>query len=74
MWDRFVNFVTNFVRDLSSSTFYILMGIIAALSFYYLALFLKANKKEEPKVSKISRLLISILLLITFVIIAKIRH
>ena len=28
----------------------ILVAVIATLSFYYLALFLKANKKEEPKV------------------------
>ena len=74
MWDRIVNFVTNFIRDLTYSTFMILVAVIATLSFYYLALFLKANKKEEPKVSKISRLFISILLLITFVIIVKIRY
>lgn len=74
MWDRIVNFVTNFIRDLSNSTFLIIVGVIITLSFYYLALFLKANKKEEPKVSKISRLFISILFLIAFVIIVKIRY
>ena len=74
MWDRIVNFVTNFIRDLTNTTFIILVSVIVTLSFYYLALFLKANKKEEPKISKISRLFISILLLVVFVIIIKIKY
>ena len=74
MWDRIVNFATNFIRDLTDSTFIILVGVIITLSFYYLALFLKANKKEEPKVSKISRLFISVILLIVFIIIVKIKY
>lgn len=74
MWDRIVNFVTNFIRDLTNTTFIILVSVIVTLSFYYLALFLKANKKEEPKVSKISRLIISILLLAVFIVIIKIKY
>jgi len=74
MWDRIVNFVTNFIRDLTNTTFIILVSVIVTLSFYYLALFLKANKKEEPKISKVSRLFISILLLVVFVIIIKIKY
>ena len=63
MWDRIVNFVYSFIKDMSSTTFYIMMGVIITLAFYNLSVFLKANKKESAKVSKISRLLITIFIL-----------
>ena len=74
MWERIVNFVYTFVRDMSNTTFYIVMGLLITLGFYFLAQFLKANKKEAPKVSKVSRLLMSIFTLVVFVILATIRN
>ena len=74
MWDRIVNFVYSLVRDLSNVTFYIIMAVLIVLAFYFLANFLKANKKEAPKVSKISQLLISLLFLIIFILMIKIRY
>ena len=73
MFDRVVNFAYNLVRDLSNTTFYIIMGVLITLGFYFLSLFLKANKKEAPKVAKISYLLISIFLLVVFVVLANMR-
>ena len=74
MWDRIVNFVYTFVRDLSNTTFYIIMGVLITLGFYFLASFLKANKKESPKVAKFSRMLMAIFMLVIFVILATIRN
>ena len=74
MWDRITNYITGLVRDLSSKSFIILAAILATLSFYFLGLFLKANKKESPKLSKISYLLTSILMFILFVILVRIRN
>lgn len=74
MWNRIVNFVYTFVRDLSNTTFYIIMALLITLGFYFLSLFLKANKKESSKVSKPSRLFIAIFILIIFVALATIRY
>jgi len=74
MFDRVVNFIYNFVRDLSNTTFTIIMAVLITLGFYFLLLFLKANKKEQAKVLKVSRLLISIFILVVFVVLANIRY
>lgn len=74
MWDRVTNYVTNFVRDLQSTYFTILVSVLAVLGFYFLGLFLKANKKESTSVNKISYLLTSILMIVLFVIIVRIRN
>ena len=74
MWDRIVNFVYEFIGDLSNSTFIIVAAVLATLSFYFLGNFLKANKKEAPKVSKPSQLLWSIIMLVAFVLIVNIRY
>ena len=74
MWDRITNYVTGFVRDLQSTYFIIIASILAVLGFYFLALFLKANKKEAPKVNKISYLLTSILMIVLFVVLVRLRN
>lgn len=74
MWDRITNYVTGLVRDLRGTYFIILVSVLAMLGFYFLALFLKANKKEASKVYKISYLLTSILMIILFVVLVKIRN
>ena len=74
MWDRITNYITGLVRDLKSTYFIILVSILATLGFYFLALFLKANKKESTKVNKISYLLTSILMIILFVVFVRIRN
>lgn len=73
MWDRIVNFVHQFIGEMSNTTFYIVMGVIITLGFYFLSLFLKANKKEEPKAKKLSMLFMSIFTLVVFIIMANIR-
>ena len=72
--DRIINFVYNFVRDWSNATFYIIMGVVAGLGFYFLSLFLKANKKEAPKVSKVSYLLMAIFMIVVVVVLTNIRY
>lgn len=74
MWDRITNYVTSLVRDLQSTYFIIIAAVLATLGFYFLGLFLKANKKEAPKVNKISYLFTSILMVILFVIFVQIRN
>ena len=74
MWDRITNYITGLVRDLRGTYFIILVSVLAMLGFYFLALFLKANKKEASKVYKISYLLTSILMIILFVVLVKIRN
>lgn len=74
MWDRFVNYITAIVRDLKNTHFIIFASVLAVLGFYFLSLFLKANKKEAPKVNKISYLLTSILMIVLFVILIRIRN
>jgi len=74
MFDRTVNFIYNLVRDLSNTTFTIIMAVIITLGFYSLLVFLKANKKEQAKVSKISSLLTSIFFLVVFIILINIRY
>lgn len=73
MWDRFVNFVYNLVRDMSNTAFFITIAAMFVLGFYFLGNFLKANKKEEPKVAKISQLLISIMCLVGLIVMFNIR-
>lgn len=73
MWDRIVNFVHQFIGEMSNTTFYIVMGVIITLGFYFLSLFLKANKKEEPKAKKLSMLFMAIFTLVVFIIMANIR-
>ena len=74
MWDRFINYITTIIRDLKSTHFIILVSVFAVLGFYFLALFLKANKKEEAKVNKISYLLTSILMIVFFVVLVRFRN
>ncbi len=73
MWDRFVNFIYETVRSWSDVTFAIIVGVVVTLSFLFVGQFLKANKKEAPKISKPSRLLWSIVLLVVFVLLVNIR-
>ncbi len=73
MWDRIVNFVHKTINGLSNTTFYILMGVLITLGFYFLSVFLKSNKKEEPKVKNISKLLMCLFMLLVFIYIASIR-
>ena len=73
MWDGIVNFVHQIIGDMSNTAFYILMGVLITLGFYFLSVFLKANKKEEPKAKKLSMLLMAILTLVIFIVIANIR-
>lgn len=74
MWDRITNYVTSLIRDLKGTYFIILASILAMLGFYFLALFLKANKKDSTKVNKISYLLTSILMMVLFVMVVRIRN
>ena len=74
MWDRFVNFVYDVVRSWSNTTFIIVAAVTATLGFYFVGNFLKANKKESSKVLKPSQILLSILMLIVFVVLVKIRY
>ena len=74
MWDRITNYVTSVIRDLKGTYFIILASILAMLGFYFLALFLKANKKDSTKVNKISYLLTSILMIVLFIITVRIRN
>ena len=74
MWDRITNYVTSLIRDLKGTYFIILASILAMLGFYFLALFLKANKKDSTKVNKISYLLTSILMIVLFVMVVRIRN
>ncbi|MBQ7880926.1 MAG: hypothetical protein IJ358_03705 [Clostridia bacterium] len=74
MFDRVVNVAYNFVRELSTTTFCIIMAILITLGFYYLARFLKANKKEAPKLAKVSYLLMSVLIIVVFVVLTNIRY
>lgn len=74
MFDRVSNFVYSFVRDLSNSTFCIIMAVLITLGFYCLSRFLKANKKESAKVSKVSQLLSAIIIIIVFIMLVNIRY
>lgn len=74
MWDRVVNFVYDAVRSWSSTTFYIIVGAVFTLGFFFIGNFLKANKKEAPKVSKPSQLIWSILMLVVFILLINIRY
>lgn len=73
MWDRIVNFVHQIINDMSNTSFYIMMGVVITLGFYFLSVFLKANKKEEPKAKKLSMLMMSIFTLVVFIVLANIR-
>lgn len=74
MWDRITNYVTTFVRDLKSTHFIILASVFAVLGFYFLGLFLKANKKEAARINKISYLFTCILMIVLFVALVRIRN
>ena len=74
MWDRSVNFVYEFVRELPNKAFVIIMAILITLGFYFIGKFLKANKNEAPKVNKISNLLISIFMIVIVIILTNIRY
>ena len=74
MWDRIVNFVYNFVRDLSNATFCIIMAILVTFGFYCIGQFLKANKKEEAKVNQVSKLILAILMIVLVITLANIRY
>ncbi|MFQ6723750.1 MAG: hypothetical protein ACLRFE_00255 [Clostridia bacterium] len=74
MWDRFINYLTEFMRGLSNTTFTILASTIITLGFFFLGNFLKANKKEAPKVSKPSQILWSVVMLVAFVVVVTLRY
>jgi len=74
MWDRIVNAVYEFVRSLSTTTFIIVASILITLGFLFVGNFLKANKKEAPKVSKPSQILWAIVMLVLFVVLVTIRN
>lgn len=74
MWDRVVNFVYEFVRELSNTTFIIVAAILATLGFLFVGNFLKANKKESPKLAKPSQILWAIVMLVLFVVFVNIRY
>ncbi|MBQ7798773.1 MAG: hypothetical protein IJ371_06600 [Clostridia bacterium] len=74
MWDRIVNAIYEFVRSLSETTFLAIAGLLIVLGFYFIGNFLKANKKEAPKVSKPSQLLWAILMLVAFIVVINIRY
>ena len=73
MWDRITNFVYSFIRDMTNTSFYIMMGVLITLGFYFLSLFLKANKNEDSKIKKPSYLFITLFILLVFTFIAGIR-
>ena len=73
MWDRMVNAVYEFIRSLSNITFIIIVAVLITLGFYFIGNFLKANKKEAPKVSKPSQLLWAIVMIVLFVVMVTIR-
>ena len=72
--DTIINYVYSFFRDMKQSTFYIIMGVVAFFAFYFLSLFLKANKKESAKVAKISCLLMTVFLIVVIVVLTKLRY
>ena len=74
MWDRITNFIYEAVRSWSDTTFAIVVGVVFTLGFLFIGNFLKANKKEEPKISKPSQLLWSIVMLIVFILLINIRN
>jgi glucan phosphoethanolaminetransferase (alkaline phosphatase superfamily) len=74
MWDRIVNAVYEFVRSLSNTTFIIIAAVLITLGFLFIGNFLKANKKEAPKVLKPSQLLWSVIVLVLFVMLINIRY
>lgn len=73
MWDRIVNGVYEFVRSLSNVTFIIVVAVLVTLGFYFIGNFLKSNKKESSKVSKVSQLFLAILMLVIFIVMVNIR-
>ncbi|MBQ7797507.1 MAG: hypothetical protein IJ371_00105 [Clostridia bacterium] len=74
MWDRIVNFVYEIIRSWSHTTFIIVVAVMLTLGFYFVGNFLKANKKEAPKVAKPSQILLAILMLVLFVALINIRY
>ena len=74
MWDRITNFIYETVRGWTDTNFAIIAGVLITLGFLFIGNFLKANKKEEPKVSKPSQLLWSLVMLAVFVLLVNIRY
>lgn len=74
MWDRIVNAVYEFIRSLSNTSFIIIVAVLITLGFYFIGNFLKANKKEAPKVSKPSQLLWAVVMLVLFIVMVTIRN
>ncbi len=72
--DRIINYIYNFIQDIPNTTFIVIMGALVALGFYFFSLFLKANKKESPKLSKVSHLLTAIFIIVVIVVITNIRY
>ena len=70
---RVVNQIFSFIRNWDIKTFYTVVGLVFVLGVYFIGIFLKANKKESSKISKISYLLISIFMLIVLILLFKIR-
>ncbi len=72
--DTIIDYVYKTVRGWSNATFAIIMGVVAFLGFYWLSIFLKANKKESSKVSKPSSLFWAIIAVIILIVLPNIRY
>lgn len=72
--DTIINYIYDFIRDLSGSAFFLIMIILGVLGFYFFSLFLKANKKDGTKINKISWGLTVVLIIALIVILTNIRY
>ena len=72
--DTIIDFVYKAVRGWSNATFTIIMGVIAFLGFYWLSIFLKANKKESAKVSKPSSLFMAMIAVAAIIVLTYLRY
>ena len=74
MWDRITNFVYEAIRSWSNTTFIIVVAVAFVLGCLFVGNFLKANKKEAPKVAKPSYLLWAVIMLVVFILLVNIRY
>lgn len=72
--DRVINRIYSFIRGLDINVFLTIVGLAFVLGMYFIAIFLKANKKESSKVAKVSYLLIAILMLVVLIVLLRIRR
>lgn len=67
------NTFEQFILKLSAPTFMILILTLVGFAFYFYSRFMKANKKEDTKINKISNLLITLLFLAIIIVLTFIR-